>query len=390
MKKFCLLLAFIIIFTAVPFNALSSEENNNFEYTENSDGTLTVTAYTGNETSITVPETIDGKTVTVIGEGVFNMTDFSDNNLKSVDCARFISLPKTVKEIKSVYSLNSLKNKYFSEFDLPLLKGIEVDAENECFSSKDGVLFNKDQTVLLRYPRSRRGRLYIIPKSVKTVGRAAFSGCKYLQNVKFSKNVETLESEAFIDCSSLTEIYVPASVKKIEKYAIGCKRYIDSDRNAEKEVWTTHIEPAPGFTLFGKKNSAAYKYSRKRKNYISPNALQNTIINKFTFKAFPLSKPKFVSFKKNGKTASFKIKKLSVDSKLDFIYDIAIYSVKGNKKKRLFSPEFKSDVKNGKYTFKFKKKGTYLIKVRRVIGMRANYNGKAYYKTKWATKKIKV
>src|SRR5690625_1091290 len=42
-----------------------------FEWSDNGDGTVTITGYTGNATDITIPEEIDEKTVTVIGESAF-------------------------------------------------------------------------------------------------------------------------------------------------------------------------------------------------------------------------------------------------------------------------------------------------------------------------------
>ena len=44
-----------------------------------------------------------------------------------------------------------------------------VDKENSAYSSKNGVLFNKDMTSLICYPTARWGSYYVVPKTVKAI-----------------------------------------------------------------------------------------------------------------------------------------------------------------------------------------------------------------------------
>ena len=53
------------------------------------------------------------------------------------------------------------------------LAEIDVDPLNPVYSSADGVLFNKAQTELIRYPPAKAGK-YWIPSSVTTIGELAF------------------------------------------------------------------------------------------------------------------------------------------------------------------------------------------------------------------------
>lgn len=88
----------------------SAAENVGFKYTVE-DGKATVTGYSGNETSIVVPKTIDGYTVTAIGERAFENSDFKSvvisDGIKSVgwfafaDCMELESVivPSSVCEI---------------------------------------------------------------------------------------------------------------------------------------------------------------------------------------------------------------------------------------------------------------------------------------------------
>jgi len=100
---------------------------------------------------------------------------------------------------------------------------INVDKNNPQYSSIDGVLFNKTQDTLLRYPINLKGN-YIIPSSVKTIGNKAFENCKFLLSVTFPSSVSTIEESAFSKCKSLQLIKIPSSIYRIKHLAFwGCK-----------------------------------------------------------------------------------------------------------------------------------------------------------------------
>lgn len=54
-----------------------------------------------------------------------------------------------------------------------------------------------------------------IPRSVKTIGDAAFLGCTALTSLAISDGVETIEGSAFTNCRSLSNIVMPSSVTSI-------------------------------------------------------------------------------------------------------------------------------------------------------------------------------
>ena len=63
-----------------------------------------------------------------------------------------------------------------------------------------------------------------IPNSVKSIGKYAFSYCIGLTSVTIPNSVTSIESRAFYDCSSLTSVTIPNSVTSIEDYAFcGCE-----------------------------------------------------------------------------------------------------------------------------------------------------------------------
>ena len=93
------------------------------------------------------------------------------------------------------------------------LSSIMVDASNPVFSSTNGVLFDKTQTLLIRYPHALYGG-YSIPNTVGAIGDSAFDGC-VLTNIVFSGSVTNIGSYAFAYCSSLGAVTMPMSVNSV-------------------------------------------------------------------------------------------------------------------------------------------------------------------------------
>jgi len=94
------------------------------------------------------------------------------------------------------------------------LTNITVDAANADYSNRDGVLFNKDHTVIIQCPGGKAGT-YTVPNSVTTIGRNAFDGCKSLTGITIPDSVTTIGGAAFYGCTSLTSVSIPDSVTSI-------------------------------------------------------------------------------------------------------------------------------------------------------------------------------
>ncbi|MCW5559928.1 MAG: leucine-rich repeat domain-containing protein, partial [Verrucomicrobiae bacterium] len=104
----------------------------------------------------------------------------------------------------------------------PRLLDIEVDLLNARYRSVEGVLFNRDQTVLLAYPSGRRGS-YVIPEGVGAIGSFAFRGCRGLTSVAIPEGLTEASDGAFAECDSLTTLLFPSSLTSIGGNAfVGC------------------------------------------------------------------------------------------------------------------------------------------------------------------------
>ncbi len=104
----------------------------------------------------------------------------------------------------------------------PNLQSITVDANNAHFSSVDDVLFDKKGLRLLTYPSAKQGA-YVIPDSVVTIRRRAFSECNGLTAVTIPEGIKYIQDQAFRKCTGLTSMAIPASTVSVGHYVFqGC------------------------------------------------------------------------------------------------------------------------------------------------------------------------
>ncbi|MBQ8748058.1 MAG: leucine-rich repeat protein, partial [Clostridia bacterium] len=101
----------------------------------------------------------------------------------------------------------------------PSLANISVDVGSTSFSSVDGILFNKAQTVLYLYPLGKTAAAYTIPATVTEIGAGAFKDCKVLTEIVLPSALRTIGEGAFADCDGLTSVEIPAAVETLESYA---------------------------------------------------------------------------------------------------------------------------------------------------------------------------
>ena len=92
-------------------------------------------------------------------------------------------------------------------------------------SNDDGVLFNKDQTVLIQYPIGNTRTSYTIPESVTRIQNDAFVFSDYLVDVTIPEGVTSIGYDAFGDCTALPSVTIPESVTTIGNYAFACQSH---------------------------------------------------------------------------------------------------------------------------------------------------------------------
>lgn len=92
--------------------------------------------------------------------------------------------------------------------------------DSDDFQSINGILYNKDATVLLRCPCKKEGHVKV-PDSVKTIANDAFIFCEQLTSIELNNGLKNIEESAFM-CSGLTDVTIPEGVETIGMNAFNC------------------------------------------------------------------------------------------------------------------------------------------------------------------------
>ena len=176
-----------------------------------------------NLVSVNIPDS-----VTSIGEYAFdgcNLTSITiPNSVTSIRKGAFYSC-KSLTSITIPNSVTSIGEYAF--YGCKSLTSINVDVNNPNYCSIDGVLFDKNQTTLIKYPRGKQGASYIIPNSVTSIGNSAFSGCDALTSVTIPDSVTGIGKSAFYRCDALTSVTIENEEGKV---AIGMSALPSKDK----------------------------------------------------------------------------------------------------------------------------------------------------------------
>ena len=253
MKKriFSFFLALCMLCTLLPTTVFAATTSSGLEYEIVDNSYVKITRYSGSATTLTVPDTIGGKPVKVIGNAAFvNCTDLKNitlsKNLTEIGNGAFsncmdlesITIPTGVTKIGSdafsyCQSLTTITiPKNVTEiglrafFDCFSLTSIKVSSENKDFSSSNGVLFNKDKTKLICYPGGKSGNSYTIPDSVIYIGPCAFEGAN-IYDITIPDSVTSISNNAFTN-STLYDITIPDSVTSIAQDAFYHSEFLRS------------------------------------------------------------------------------------------------------------------------------------------------------------------
>ncbi len=124
----------------------------------------------------------------------------------------------SLQQVSIGESLLSFDGRAF--MDCPLLSAFSVKESNPYFSSHEGVLYNKDKTILVRCPEAKK--VLTIPSSVIRIEEWAF-GYSSLKQVTLPNGLQSIGYGAFLDSSDLESIVIPDSVTELSGAAfLGC------------------------------------------------------------------------------------------------------------------------------------------------------------------------
>ena len=209
----------------------------------NSHGNITVTCSNAGSTRIKVTDTVSGQTalsgtitvkpavvipdyfeeggmryrVTDKDEREVSVTAYTDSSNYAEYTGTSLTIPKEVTHGGVTYTVRSIERP-----DLwgTTLQSVTVASDNAYLSSQDGVIFNKDKTELLWYPKGKPGASYTVPASVTKFEENSFRNIDALTSVTLPNGLKTIKNYVFCGCPNLATLNLPSSLEFIGDYSI--------------------------------------------------------------------------------------------------------------------------------------------------------------------------
>lgn len=236
--------------------SVSAETIGDYEYKVLEDGTAEITNYSGIGGEVTVPNVLDGHTVSSIGSMAFM-------NCTALTCVTIGDGITTIKmlafynctNLSAINIADSVIKIYYNAFDGTAYLGNEDNWDgdvlyigNHLIKAKEsiaGAYKVKDGTVCvaghsfqycesmtaIEFPDSLKGigdmafyhcyglTSLEIPDSVVFLGESAFSDCSNIASATLSKNIKSINASLFSYCNKLQGIIIPDNVTSIGNYA---------------------------------------------------------------------------------------------------------------------------------------------------------------------------
>ncbi len=158
----------------------------------------------------------DGLTNIVVPNKVSKIREFTFANCKNL---KSVTIGKSVSDISTWAFDENEGSVAFSQCNY--LENIYVDEANTSYISTDGVLFDKRNMTLVKYPSKKSSAEYEMPDGMTGIGESAFFNCNNLKNVNID-GVINIADKAF-SLSGLENINIPSSVTSIgNSIFLGC------------------------------------------------------------------------------------------------------------------------------------------------------------------------
>ena len=265
-KRIACLVMCVLCFMTASFTASAEETtaltSGEFSYEILDDETICVTAYTGSGGEVTVPQEIDGKTVTALGDELFwymeEVTAISLPETLEYIGARVFQNCTSITEIKLPDSVTQIDDACFlgcsslSKINVPsslVYVGAFAFDETPWITQFDGC-----SSIILGgrvfYKYLADEDMVVIPKDILCISDNAFDG-KALSFVKIPDSVAFIGDYCFYNCPNLKEIKLPASVYYLGENSLGLIS------------GPSQIESVEGFVIYADESTLGADYAKK-------------------------------------------------------------------------------------------------------------------------------
>ena len=209
----------------------------------NSHGNITVTCSNAGSTRIKVTDTVSGQTalsgtitvkpavvildyfeeagvryhVTDKDEREVSVTAYTDSSNYAEYTGTSLTIPKEVTHGGVTYTVRGIERPYRWG---TTLQSVTVASDNAYLSSQNGVIFNKDKTVLLWYPCGKPATSYTVPASVTKLAEDSFSKVAALTSLTLPNGLKTIKDYVFYRCANLATLNLPSSLEDIYSFSL--------------------------------------------------------------------------------------------------------------------------------------------------------------------------
>lgn len=179
------------------------------------------------------------------------LTDIGGNAFTSCTHLKALALPKHLSSIGESALAGCIS-----------LPAFTLDDTSDCYSVVDGLLYNKEQTILVNCPAGKAGAV-VLPSTVKTLDSNAFYNCTQVTDITLPEGIDSIAYAVFVGCSSLKTLTIPASTR-VMGYGnfTGCTS-LESIEVAPGNAHYTSLDGAlveDGFSLLAYPNKKGVRY----------------------------------------------------------------------------------------------------------------------------------
>ena len=124
------------------------------------------------------------------------------NALRPIKGRKRVRIPEQINYLANIGCLSELEE-------------INVDENNQFFSSNDGVLYSKDGKNLIMYPKGRKNKEYSVPEGTTVIEDNAFAGCNYIEQIFLPDSLKKIKHMSFCCCKNLKRVEIPNNVVEL-------------------------------------------------------------------------------------------------------------------------------------------------------------------------------